>query len=309
MKYGRRSFIIDLLIIVLVPLVFTTTLGIYGAIRPKRLVSVAAPEHYGIEYENVSLVTEDAVQIAGWYFPSEGDPTDQAIIVLHGYPTDKGDLLARSKFLLKDYNLLLIDFRYFGQSDGSYTTIGAKEVKDLLAAVEFLKDRNMSKIGVYGISMGGAVALMGIPLAGEQINAVVSEAAYGNLAMMTREMYRYLGPLERPLTWTTVMASRLLLGIDPEHVSPAEAVRDQDTPVLLVHSREDKVISFDNALFIQDALIDNPNAEYLFFDRGNHGEVSIEFAQAMDAFFAKYLKGVPYSESDDETDVWTTEQQ
>ncbi len=303
MKYGRRSFVIDILIIILVPLVFTTALGIYGAVRPKRLVSVAVPEHYGIEYENVTLVTEDSVEIAGWYFPAEGPPTDAAIIVLHGYPTDKGDLLARSKFLLRDYNLLLIDFRYFGQSDGSYTTVGAKEVADLMAAIDFLVDRNMSKIGIYGFSMGGAVALMGVPEASGTIDAVVSEASYGNLQMMTREMYRYLGPIEKPLTWTTIVVARTILGIDPVEVSPAEAVRGSDVPILLVHSREDKVISFDNALFIQDALIDNPNAEYLFFDRGNHGEVSIEFATAMKSFFDKHLLGRTYEESMKDTEI------
>jgi uncharacterized protein len=307
MKYGRRSYIFDILIIILVPLVFTTTLGIYGAVRPKRLVSIVVPEHYDIEYENVTLVTEDAIEIAGWFFPKEGEPSDIAVIVLHGYPTDKGDLLARSKFMLKDYNLLLIDFRYFGQSEGGYTTIGAHEVRDLMAAIDFLKERNMRKIGIYGFSMGGAVALMGIPEADGKIDAVLAEASYGNLTMMTREMYRYLGPLERPLTWTTTLVARTLLGIDPEGVSPAESVRRSDIPILLVHSREDKVISFENALFIQDALIDNTKAEYLFFDRGNHGEVSIEFAQAMDAFFAKHLKGVTYGESYGTDNIWTEE--
>jgi len=305
MKYGRRSFIIDVLIIILVPLIFTTSLGIYGAVRPKRLVSITVPEHYGIEYENVNLVTEDALNLSAWYIPREGAATDRAIIVLHGYPTDKGDLLARSKFLLADYNLLLIDFRYFGQSDGKYTTVGAYEVKDLLAAIEFLKDRNMSKIGIYGFSMGGSVALMALPEASGQIDAIVAEAAYGNLSMMTREMYRYLGPLERPLTWSTKMVSRALLGLNLDEVSPANAVQGSDTPILLVHSREDKVISFENALAIQDGLVDNPNAEFLFFDQGNHGEVSIEFAQAMNSFFARHIKGYTYEEADEEIEEGT----
>jgi dipeptidyl aminopeptidase/acylaminoacyl peptidase len=309
MKYGRRSFIIDIVIIILVPLIFTTTLGIYGAVRPKRIVSITVPEHYGIEYENVNLVTEDAMNLSAWYIPREGAPTKRAIIVLHGYPTDKGDLLARSKFLLNEYNLLLVDFRYFGQSDGRYTTVGAFEVRDLMAALDYLKDREMEKIGIYGFSMGGAVALMALPEAGDQIDAVVSEAAYGDLSMMSAEMYRYLGPLERPLTWTTGLVARALLGFSLEEISPAEAVKGTTTPVLLVHSREDKVISFENALAIQDGLVENPNAEYLFFDRGNHGEVSIEFAEAMNSFFSRHLKGLTYEEADAEIEAGEVFQQ
>ncbi|MBU1029389.1 alpha/beta fold hydrolase [Patescibacteria group bacterium] len=289
MHYGRRILLVDILVIILVPLLFSTMLGIYGMIRPKQLIGVATPEHYGFDYENVSFVTEDDIRIAGWYIPRSGEPTDQAIIVLHGYPTDKGDLLARSKFLSIDYNLLLIDFRYFGQSEGKYTTLGVTETRDLRAAIHFLQDRGTKRIGVYGFSLGGAVALLAVPLVGNQIDAVVSEAAYSDLIIMIEGMYRYLGPLSRPFVWTTRMTAELLLGVDLEQVSPAEAVRESTLPILLVHSREDKVTNFENALRIQDALINNPAAEFLFFDHGNQGAASTEFAQVTRDFFIKHL--------------------
>src|SRR3970040_1993558 len=82
--------------------------------------------------------------------------------------------------LHEDFNLLLFDFRYLGKSDGSYSSAGAKEVEDLLAAIRFLKGRGIKKVGVWGFSMGGAVALMAIEKAPE-IRAVISEPSIARL--------------------------------------------------------------------------------------------------------------------------------
>ena len=80
---------------------------------------------------------------------------------MHGYPTNKADVLPFSMFLLKKFNVFLFDFRSFGESQGKYTTAGFEEVKDLNAAINYLKNRDDTKnIGALGFSLGGSVALM-----------------------------------------------------------------------------------------------------------------------------------------------------
>lgn len=278
-----------MLIVIMVPIVFMTVFGLLSAIRPRKIASVVNPEHFGLEYEDVSLVTADGITLAGWYIPRTEGESDAVVIVLHGYPTDKGDMIARSKFLAEDFNLLFLDFRYFGGSEGSYTTGGAREIEDLVVAVRYLEGRGMRKIGVYGISMGGAVALMGIGQPGLPIDAVVSEAAYADLRMMAHDVYRYLGPLELPLTYTSEIASGLLLGTSLEQVSPARSVQGVRKPILLIHSKEDELIGFESAEIIKGSLEGNPDAEMLFFETGGHGQASAEFAQVVRDFFLKHL--------------------
>jgi dipeptidyl aminopeptidase/acylaminoacyl peptidase len=289
MQLFKRSVLTDFLIMILVPVVFMTTLGVCGAVRPRKLSSAVVPDHFDLEYEDISLVTEDGVTLAGWYLPRKGEPVDSAVIVLHGYPTDKGDMLARSKFLVDDFNLLLIDFRYFGQSEGSFTSVGAQEVEDLAAAVRYLEGKGMRKIGVYGISMGAAVGLMGIGEPGLSIDAVAAEAPYADLKMMSHEVFRYLGPLETPLVYASELAAGLLLGVGLEQVSPARAVKGVRKPILLIHSREDKLMGFENSERIKGSLADNQDAEFLFFDTGGHGQASVEFAEVVGNFFRKHL--------------------
>jgi len=289
MKTPVRTRIVDLLIIILVPVLFMTSLGIFSAIRPRKPEGVVRPDHFDLDFENVTLTTEDGLDLAAWYVPKVGEPTDSAIVVLHGYPSDKGDMLARSKFLTADFNLLLVDFRYFGESEGAYTTLGVTELRDLAAAVRYLEGQGVRRIGVYGISIGGAVALMGAGDPSLAIDAVVSEAAYSDLRKMASEVFRHVGPLEVPLVFASELASGLFLGTSLEQVSPARAVRGMRKPVLIVHSKGDTIIGFDNAERIKEALGDNPEAEFLFFETGDHGQASTEFAQAVGDFFRKNL--------------------
>ena len=53
----------------------------------------------------------------------------------------------------------LFDFRYFGESEGAYTTAGLLETRDVQAAVEYVKSRsdvNPERIGAMGFSMSAS---------------------------------------------------------------------------------------------------------------------------------------------------------
>ncbi|MFQ5620341.1 MAG: hypothetical protein ACE5FT_00690 [Candidatus Nanoarchaeia archaeon] len=57
----------------------------------------------------------------------------------HGYPFEKSNILPSSLFLYPQYNILLYDHRYFGESDGFYSTASLKETVDVEAAIKFTK--------------------------------------------------------------------------------------------------------------------------------------------------------------------------
>ena len=275
------------LVIVLAPLLVTVAVGIYQTVKPERLVTTRTPADMGLAYEDVALKTADGVDIAAWYVPAEKS-TDAAVLVLHGYPADKGDVLPRSAFLARTYNLLLIDFRSMGKSGGSYTTLGAKEIEDAIAGVEFLKAKGMERIGTYGFSMGGAVALS-LPSRTHSIDAVVSEAAYADLRRMAEEPYRYLGPLKVVCASLTALTARLLLGVDIDRASPATTLQGVKIPILVIHSRKDKTVPFSHAETIKERLKDDPSAEFWFTDDEGHGEASTDFAGRVQEFFDRNL--------------------
>ena len=174
--------ILRIVLIVSAFLILVSLWLFYISIRPPKIVSSITPRELNMPYEEVSFTTADGLTLRGWFVPSE-KKADKTLILLHGYPADKGNILPALAFLHADFNLLLFDFRYLGESEGNYSTAGAKEVEDLLAAIQFLKGKGIAEVGVWGFSMGGAVALMAIEKASE-IRAVISESSYANLGDM-----------------------------------------------------------------------------------------------------------------------------
>jgi pimeloyl-ACP methyl ester carboxylesterase len=288
-KNPRLSLmILEILVTVSIAVLLLVGYGLYSAVRPPKIASGVDPATFGFEHQTVNLKTSDEINMAAWLVSKKGEPNRSAIVVLHGYPADKGDLLASTLPLAKDHNLFYLDFRYFGESSGLYSTIGARETAEVMAATKYLRLIGMETIGVYGFSMGGAVALMSLRQI-ENIDAVAVEAAYAELGLMLDDYYRHFG-LVRPLfTGLTRLMSKIFLGLDVSAVSPQKAVVGTEIPVLLMHSRQDTVIPFKNAELLAHALSDNQQAEFLFTDSGVHGSGSEMFSGKMADFFRRHL--------------------
>lgn len=285
----------------------TVAIGIYQIAYPEKIISAERPETHGLLHDDVNVYTSDGLRIAGWYIPRNGTPSDSVVIVLHGYPTEKGDLLDRTRFLLADHDLFLIDFRFFGASEGDYTTLGLNEIEDLRAAVRYVKEeRGKAKVGVYGFSMGAAVALRGMTEI-DGIDAVVAEASYADLRPMVREPYRPFGPFAGFLADLTAWSTKTFLHFDLDEASPRIAVAGTQKPVLLIHSRDDEVIPFENAEILQEALAGDPNAEFLFSDGFQHGVASYEYAVKTKEFFLRWLGSAPQEAPAPAEDVQETQ--
>jgi len=260
--------------------------GFYQATHPGKLVSTITPADLLIPYEKINFTTTDNITIQGWWIPSL-NPDAKTIILLHGYPADKGNILSAMSFLHTNYNLLLFDFRYFGQSSGTYTTAGKNEVLDLQAAVKFLQTKGINEVGIWGFSLGGAVAFLAAPTL-PQIKAIVAESPYARLDWMVTEYYS-IPILKYPLSTLTRIWGRLFLNYDLLDISPAKSAAKLTIPILIIHSRDDDVISFRHAQVFQEKLKHNPNASFIFVDEGKHGAFIPNHQEIIENFFAKNL--------------------
>ncbi len=280
------AIILRVFLVVFGFLVVISLWGFYTSIRPPKILSSLTPRDLKIAYENASFKTADGLTLRGWYIPA-ARPAEKTVILLHGYPADKGDILPALAFLHEDFNLLLFDFRYLGESEGSYSSAGAKEVEDLLAAIRFLKAKGIKEVGVWGFSMGGAVALMALEKAPE-IRAVVSESSYASLAQMALSLLR-IPLLNYPVAYLVGLWAKIFLGIDLRDVSPAQRIRHTRVPILLIHSSDDAVIPFSHAQSLQQALGENPHAEFWFHNGFGHGELGSDYQSRVRSFFHKHL--------------------
>lgn len=137
-------------------------------LRPPSMSPMSVfPEQFGLPHEKISFRTRDGLKLKGWFVPSAiGDR--RTIVMCHGMSDNKGELLGQTYFLNKPggFNLLYFDFRSHGESEGEITTTGGLETHDFDAAVEWLrtaKPHLSGNAGVFGLSMGAAVAVVSMP--------------------------------------------------------------------------------------------------------------------------------------------------
>lgn len=266
--------IIRALLVVLLGAIGLTLLaaaGFFLSIHPPRQQSSSTPALFGWTYEEVTLRTTEDLRLAAWLIPrATGAGEHRAVIVLHGYPYSKGNLLGLTPFLHDTYDLLLLDLRYFGDSEGAFTTLGYREWSDVAAAVRFLKGRGYTSVGIWGFSLGAAVALLTLPHEGE-IDAVIADSAYADLHEMTLDYYGRLPVIARVLAGITELISRAVLGVAPGDVSPAKAAAAASVPILLIHGANDSTIPLHHHERLRDALHTNSKVQTWVVEGAAHG--------------------------------------
>ena len=149
--------------------------------KPGQAQLFSNPKEFGLDYEEVQFKAEDGVTIKGWLIKGG---TDKVVVHSHfgcvscrvGYtPEGKGRLapwdkeinfLRQAKYLVEDgYSVLMFDFRNHGDSDNGslpWITIGPEENKDVMAAVNYISQRNEYKeanIALLSICMGSGATM------------------------------------------------------------------------------------------------------------------------------------------------------
>src|SRR5262249_59991576 len=84
-------------------------------VRPPRIAIPLTPADFALRVEDVRIRAGDGVTLAGWFVAR---PSAPAVVLLHGYPANKADLLPIAAALASRFAVLLMDLRYFGESGG-----------------------------------------------------------------------------------------------------------------------------------------------------------------------------------------------
>ncbi|MFH1640583.1 MAG: alpha/beta fold hydrolase [Candidatus Omnitrophota bacterium] len=236
----------------------------YVYVHPKRFVSGFTPKELGLKYEDIVLITNDNIKLSGWFIPQKN--SNKAVIVCHGYPADKGNVLDMAEFLSPYYNLLFFDFRAMGNSQGKFTSGGWKEREDFLAAVSFMKKKGFEDIGAIGFSMGAAAILMSDS---PDIKAIVSDSSYSNLDSVLSLIFQDFGPLRKAFAWSMKFLANLFLQMDVNKVVPLKYIPQIKAPVFLIHCNEDTQIPLEHAQLLHNA---NPQNQLWIISGLDHTE-------------------------------------
>ena len=193
---------------------------------PRYPVGFSSPSAYGSQLEEVWITARDGVRLNAWYLPQP--PSRTAVLWFHGNAENIGMGLEHLRSLSAlGTNVLAIDYRGYGKSEGSPDEIGVYADGD--AAYDYLVGTlhfDPRSVFLYGHSLVGAVA---IDVASRrECGGLIAESTFTTVADMARRMFRL------PLT-QYLPRSRF------DSLGKIARVR---CPVLVIHGTRDAVVPF-----------------------------------------------------------------
>lgn len=264
--------------------VFAITLG-YGAVvglafafqdqllfQPSRRI-LATPDAAGMSYDTVEVDTEDGETLHSWWIPAS-ESVRGTLLFFHGNAGNiSGRLESVQQFHRLGLNVLIVDYRGYGNSTGSPSEEGL--YRDAEACWQYLTDdREIAPedIVVFGRSMGGGPATW--LAVRHRPAAVILESVFTNVPDIGAHHYSFL-PVRALATNQFDNESR---------------VADIEAPMLFIHSRDDRVVPFELGRRVYEAA--SEPKQFLEIQGGHNDGFLVsadEYLRTIDRFLGEYL--------------------
>ena len=174
------------------------------------------------------------------------------------------------------WNILVVDPRAHGKSDGEFNTVGFEESKDDIAWVKYLRDcHGVEKVLFHGICIGAAGGMLAVT--GEDcpdiVCGLVTEGMFPNFG---ESMKNHLIERKKP-----VKTFYPLINMWMKHytghsmdVGPINFIEKMHVPLLMLHSKEDCYSTPSYAQKLYD-LSGAPVKRLVWFEHGRHSMLRI----------------------------------
>lgn len=175
--------------------------------------------------------------------------SQKTVILIHGLYQNRSMCLNYVDIYKQlGFNILLIDLRGHGESDGIITW-GQTEIRDIDMWCDYLRNtKHQELIGIHGISLGGAFALLHSGLSLHPADFYVEDSSYSDLKSL---YYNHLHSMIQLPTDSKILdilwlysqvCMYLHTGSTLDKLSPLKAVEQAKTPILFLHGDADTLI-------------------------------------------------------------------
>lgn len=224
--------------------------------------------------KEVMVTSSDGLKLHGTFFPCAG--SDKIVICFHGYTSEGlNDFSSIAKFYLEErFNLLIVDERAHGKSEGKYIGFGCLDRHDariwIDEAVKLLGPD--CRILLHGISMGGATVLMttGLKLP-HQVKAAISDCAFTSAWEVFSHVLRSMYHLPAfPIMNISDGIAKSRAGYGLNECNARDEVKKAEIPILFIHGDADTFVPCSMAYELYDAC--RPEKELVVVEGASHAE-------------------------------------
>lgn len=220
--------------------------------------------------------------------------SDKAVIIIAG----RTECCYYSYYFAKPYkesgyNVLVIDNRAHGLSDGKICSLGYKEYKDITEWAKMLHGMGNKSVILHGICIGASTALFTLTAKDcpDYITAMVSDGMYVNFYESFKNHMTEKKKPNFPITYGVMTHIFFISGANVVTDGPLKRMPKMKKPILFMQSKEDTYSMPELAKKLY-AACPAENKKLVYFDHGAHSRIRINDEKGYDDTVKEFLKTV-----------------
>lgn len=220
-----------------------------------------SPGDVGLQFETVWFQVRDErsgskISIAGWWIPCP-NADGRCVILLHGYADAKVGAIAWAPLWHElGFNILAIDLRAHGESQGTYSTGGYWERHDVSQVINEIRAQrpgDTQNLVLFGASLGATVAVATAALR-DDVSAVVLDSPYNDFCDAAMAQMDRLGAPGRPFQVAALWLAGKLGHANFADVRLLDLLPKTPVPVLAILPEKDQLTAGDVRQRIENAI-------------------------------------------------------
>ena len=241
-----------------------------------------------VEFKKVTIKSFDNLTLVGHYYDAQSNKT---VCLVHGYSANYKEMQQYAKyFYQKGYNLLCVENRAHGESEGDVVGMGYLDRKDLLAWLDFLGNEN--DVVFLGLSMGASAVCC---LSGEKlpmcVKGIISDSAFDNAERELSFVLRKFGFLRKIILKHLKSYAKRLHIFDLGEADMLRFVKNAKVPILYIHGKNDTYVPYQNSQNLYNATPENLR-NLVLVDGAEHAMcypiLGVDYERKITNFFRKY---------------------
>ncbi len=212
------------------------------------LLQRLSPGDLGLVFDFQSFDVRDArggrLKMASWWIPAPNND-GRCVVLIHGYADAKVGAIAWAPLLHRaGLNVLAIDLRAHGESDGTFCTGGYFErddVQQILGQLQTTRPLETGRLFLFGVSLGAAVAAA-VAAGRTDIQGVILESPFADYRRAIAAHARVIGLPGGLMLRAAVGLAEWLCMAKFKAVRPADMIRDIICPVLAIVGGDDPLL-------------------------------------------------------------------
>ena len=242
------------------------------------------------EYRKTITITNEGFKLIAEYFDFGFKKT--VIIIAGRMESGTYSYYFSDAYKRSGYNVLAIDNRSHGLSEGRYNTIGLREHRDILAWARYIHNEcGVEKVLIHGLCIGSATGLYALTSKNcpDYMEGLIADGMYvrfkESMDNHLRERKKPVFPISNMIMWLI----GLMGGNNPNTFAPINEMKKMHLPMLFIYSKEDTYSLPEKGQQLFD-LCPSKKKRIVFFDHGAHSHVRINAPEKYDQTIMDFIK-------------------